>query len=85
MDIRKRIEAFWGGEKPDKIPYTVLGYLWEAQKDAPEWEGLFKKGLGVTKFLTNYAPKWANTESKITSYDDNGKKIKRTTYITPVG
>ena len=23
MDIHERLEAFWVGEKPDRIPYTV--------------------------------------------------------------
>ena len=33
MTIRERIEAFWAGERPDTIPYTIYQNEWRHTKD----------------------------------------------------
>ena len=54
MKIRERIEAFWAGEQPDQIPYTIYQNEWRHYASDPAWDALFQNGLGVTVGLPTY-------------------------------
>ncbi len=85
MDPRERIEAFWRGERPDQIPYTIYWWeWWETSKD-PAWLPMFKDGLRVTLGVPTAAEQMRNVEYKKTTYCENGDEIQRETMKTPVG
>lgn len=48
MTISERLEAFWAGERPDEIPYTIYHTKWQDVRDDPAWGPLFERGLGLT-------------------------------------
>ena len=86
MNVRERIEAFWAGEKPDRIPYTVLSFIfWNGLSKDPAWGPLFENGLGMTMYISSHKTKGHDYEVKKDTYIENGKTIKRTTWVTPVG
>lgn len=85
MTIRERLEAFWSGERPDQIPYTIYQNEWRHTQNHPAWQDLYKKGLGVTWHCRSVAVKTKNVEVDEQTYPENGKTIRRTTMRTPVG
>ena len=64
MTPEERIEAFWAGEKPDQIPYTVYWWDWREISDDPAWQGLYEKGLRVTYQVCTVDEKFKNVETK---------------------
>ncbi len=48
MTIHERLEAFWAGERPDEIPYTIYHTKWQDAKNDPAWAPMFEAGLGLT-------------------------------------
>lgn len=85
MTIRERIEAFWAGDRPDKIPYTI--YSWERRgvKDDPAWRTMFKAGLGETCGFCTAVDRVEGVEHGHETYDEGGKHVERWTMRTPVG
>jgi len=85
MNIRERIEAFWAGECPDRIPYTIYQYEYNNFFDDPGWQPLFKKGLGVTWFIntTKEMAKGIRYSEKTTVA--NGIRLSRRTMHTALG
>ncbi|MGI6381488.1 MAG: hypothetical protein ACOX2R_12095 [Anaerolineae bacterium] len=47
-DIRERLEAFWAGEQPGLIPFTIYQNEWRHTQDDPAWGDLLARGMGVT-------------------------------------
>jgi hypothetical protein len=85
MDIHERLHAFWLGERPDKIPYTIYQWEWNQAKDDPAWFPMFEQGLGVTYHIGAYFGKTPGLEIKYTEYEENGDHVRRESQITPVG
>ncbi len=85
MEIRERLEAFWLGERPDQIPYTIYQYEWRHTADDPAWQELFKKGLGVTYHCPSFEWRADNVEYVSDSAQENGHTRERNTIRTPVG
>ncbi len=85
MDIRERLEAFWAGERPDQIPYTIYEYEWRHTADDPTWQELFKMGLGVTYHCLSFQLKTADVEYVSDSFEKNGHTLERRSVRTPVG
>ncbi len=85
MNIRERIEAFWSGERPDRIPYTIYQNEWRHTADDPAWQALYKKGLGVTWNQPTFQERWQNVECIERSHRENGRVILRRTLRTPIG
>lgn len=46
MNIHEKLEAFWSGEKPDRIPYTIYQNEWRHTKDDLTGSPCFKRGWG---------------------------------------
>jgi hypothetical protein len=87
MDIRERIEAFWAGERPDRIPYTIYHWEWEASgcKDDAAWHAMFEDGLGVTFFLPVAKHEVPGLEERNAETREDGVIVRRHSFVTPVG
>jgi hypothetical protein len=85
MNIRERLEAFWSGERPDQIPYTIYQNEWRNTQDDPAWHGLYQKGLGVTWHCPSIHLKTNNVETEEQTYTDKGKIVLRRIIRTPIG
>jgi hypothetical protein len=85
MDIREQLEAFWSGEKPDQIPYTVYHTKVADGNDPRAWAELFAKGLGLTY---KWYPFKLETRDLVTdekTWTEDGKQIRRVVQRTSVG
>ena len=87
MNIRERIEAFWAGERPDMIPYTIYSWEYDASgsRDDPAWHAMFAEGLGVTNFLPVATYKTPGLEERTDEYREGGVTLRRHTLSTPAG
>jgi hypothetical protein len=86
LSIRERIEVFWSGEQPDRIPYTIYQNEWRHTAADPRWQPLYEKGLGVTWHVHTVHEQWADeVEMKDDTWTDGGQKYERRTIKTPVG
>src|SRR5690606_8012811 len=85
MTLREQLAAFWAGERPDQIPYTIYQSKLPPV-DHPVVQGMFANGLGVTCFV----PTWEVTyHASIDMRDDvtlrDGVRYRRQTWRTPLG
>ncbi len=83
--IRERLEAFWSGERPDRIPFTTY-----ENKIPPDWrdpviQRMFEGGLGVVRFVPTWKTTYRNVEVVEQSYIENGESRRRQIWRTPVG
>lgn len=85
MNTKERINTFFEGGKPDKIPYTIYGNAWKELKNSGEWEELFKAGLGVTTHVPTTESINTDVNYSEKRYSENGKDILRISMDTPVG
>lgn len=85
MKIQERIQLFWEGKKPDKIPYTIYWNEIRHTINNPVWQSLFKKGLGVTYGVSTFKSKNKKVKYKTKSVKKNGDNIKYEIMDTPVG
>jgi hypothetical protein len=86
LSIRERIEVFWSGEQPDRIPYTIYQNEWRHTAADPRWQPLYEKGLGVTWHVHTVREQWAaEVEMVQDTWTEGGQKYERRTIKTPVG
>ena len=85
MNIHKRLKAFWSGERPDQIPYTIYYNEWRHIADDPAWQAMYEAGLGVVWGCSTVRSKRSNVEWSDDSYKENGHQIRRRTMRTPIG
>jgi hypothetical protein len=85
MNIRERLQAFWTGERPDIIPYTIYEWEWRHAASDPGWLPLFDLGLGVTWHLPTVKTTTPDVEHRTDTWREGGKQIERHTIHTPVG
>lgn len=85
MTIQDRLEAFWAGERPDQIPYTIYQNEWRHASDDPAWEAMYDEGLGVTYHAGSSRQETQNLEVLYEDYEENGESIRRQIQRTPVG
>ncbi len=85
MNIRDRLEAFWAGERPDQIPYTIYQNEWRHTADDPAWQAMFDNGLGVTWHCPSVRRDTPGIEHTSEHYQSGGKTVERRTIRTPVG
>ena len=79
------MEAFWSGERPDRIPYTIYQNEWRHESDDPAWLPMFENGLGVTWLLPSYRTRTDGVETAEQHYTEDGCRVLRRTTRTPVG
>jgi len=85
MDPRERIEAFWAGDRPDQIPYTVYWWEWRHLADDSTWQPMFEQGLRVTYQVCTVDRKTKNVDYFEDQFEQNGRKLTRQTMRTPIG
>ena len=85
MDIRERLEAFWSGQRPDRIPYTIYEWLFDGVADDPAWLPMFDAGLGVTYHIPPYREWNDAAEPREAEYEIDGQRYRHTVLRTPVG
>lgn len=85
MTIHERLEAFWLGERPDQIPYTIYQNEWRHNQDDPAWEAMYQAGLGVTWHVQPYRTEIRNVESTTKTEERDGVSVAREVIKTPSG
>jgi hypothetical protein len=85
MTIRERMEAFWTGGKPDRIPYTVCHWEWRKFGNDPAWLPMYREGLGVTYQVPSVIEEVHNVEYENKTYTENGVNLLSRSVKTPVG
>ena len=85
LSIRERIELFWAGERPDRIPYTIYQNEWRHTASDPAWQAMYAQGLGVTWHLPSVREIHTDVEYLVETSDVQGKKFDRRILRTPVG
>lgn len=86
MNIRERLEAFWSGERPDRIPFTTYESKLPADWSDPVIRQMFADGLGVLRFV----PTWAvRHDGDVQGIEQNGweagRKVRSQVWRTPLG
>ena len=85
MTIREQLEAFWSGDRPDRIPYTIYYWEWRHTADDRRWQKLYDMGLGVTWNIPTTQNRTSGVEYRSASRREQGKTFERRTVETPVG
>ncbi|MBN1515403.1 hypothetical protein JXA32_02425 [Candidatus Sumerlaeota bacterium] len=85
MDIHERLAAFWAGERPDQIPYTIYQNEWRHTQNDPAWQAMFENGLGVVWHVSPFRSEMRDVESVTEQQISGGAEIKRQTLKTPHG
>jgi hypothetical protein len=86
LSIRERIEVFWSGEQPDRIPFTIYQNEWRHTATDPRWQPLYEKGLGVTWHIATVQEQWTpGIEMVHDTWTADGRLHERHTVKTPVG
>jgi hypothetical protein len=85
MNIRERLEAFWAGECPDEIPYTIYHTKWQDVKADPAWESMFARGLGVTFKDEPFKLAVRDLEADQRDSVEDGIHVRRIVWRTSVG
>ncbi len=85
MNIRERIDAFWSGERPDRIPFTIYQNEWRHWADDPAWPSLFRAGLGISWPIASFRSVLRDAELREETYLENGRPMLRQAYQTPLG
>jgi len=89
VTIRERVEAFWAGERPDRIPYTI--YYWEwyrgngGSEDPTGWQAMFDRGLGVTQHLGTVRQTIDDSSHATETSERDGLPVRRLFHRTSVG
>jgi len=82
----ENIQAYWAGERPDRIPFSIYGGLCgESHIEDPEWVALFERGLVPTYWCGTFARSTEGVETVTDTYEEGGRPMRRTTLKTPVG
>ncbi|MBN2501363.1 MAG: hypothetical protein JXB38_11340 [Anaerolineales bacterium] len=85
MDIRERLEAFWAGERPDEIPYTIYQNEWRHTASDPAWQALYEMGLGVTWYARPFKENHNGIEYIEETSTVDGLPFLKRIIKTPVG
>jgi hypothetical protein len=85
MTIRERLHAFWAGERPDQIPYTIYQNEWRHTADDPAWHAMYERGLGVTWYRHPFSITHHQVEFDTETYTEDGAAMQRRIQRTPVG
>lgn len=85
MDPRECIKAFWSGERPKQIPYTIYWWEWNAVADDPAWRPMFRDGLRVTFTVPTSIENQKGVDYEEKTYTENGDKIRRCIMKTSEG
>ncbi len=85
MTIHERLEAFWAGERPDRIPYTIYQWEWRHIADDSRLGPMYDAGLGVTRHVPVHTASTPGLEVVHDEVTVDGRPMHRATRRTPVG
>ncbi len=85
MNHRECLDAFWAGERPEQIPYTIYWLLWRDHPNDPAWLPMFEKGLRITHPAMVAIERMNGVDFEDITYSENGDAIRRLTMKTEVG
>jgi hypothetical protein len=86
MLIRARLEAFWSGERPDRIPYTAYEGLMPPDWSDPVIQQMFRDGLGVLRFVPTWETFYSGDMQFVEQTRYGGEKtIREHIWRTPLG
>ncbi len=85
MNFRECMEAFWSGERPDRIPYSIYDWEWRHTADDPRWQALFDLGLGVSWHFPTFERHTPGVEVIEETHREDGHTIVRRTLKTDFG
>jgi len=86
MVIRERLEAFWSGERPDRVPFTAYEGLLPPDWSDPVIRQMFRDGLGVLRFVPTWATRYSGDVQVVEQTGSEGAKtVRRQTWRTPLG
>lgn len=83
--VRERLEAFWSGERPDRIPYTTYESKLPSDWRDPVIQQMFADGLGVVRFVPTWQTSYRDVEVIDQTYMDHDQPRRRQVWRTPVG
>lgn len=85
MDVREQMEAFWAGQRPDQIPYTIYDWEWRHTADDPRWQPLFDLGLGITWHIPTIERHTPGVEFRVEQHQAQDILIEHHILETEVG
>jgi len=86
MVVRERLEAFWSGERPDRIPFTTYESKLPLDWSDTVIRQMLKDGLGVLRFIPTWAVRYDGGVEMIEHNGSDGKrKLRRQVWRTPLG
>lgn len=83
--VRDRLEAFWSGEKPDRIPFTTYESKIPSDWSDPVIQQMFADGLGVLRFIPTWETIYHTVEVVEDTITVNDRPLHRQVWKTPVG
>lgn len=84
--IRERLEAFWSGERPDRIPFTTYESKLPFDWSDPVIRQMLKDGLGVVRFVPTWSTRFdGEVEISDQTGRDGKRALRRQTWRTPLG
>ena len=85
MTIRERLEAFWSGNRPDRIPHTIYQNEWRHTADDPAWLPMYGQGLGVTWLFQSFRENTSGVDMSESTYIESGNRVVCRSQETSVG
>lgn len=85
MTPHECFEAYWAGERTDRIPFSVYGAFCGTLEENPDWVRLFERGLVPTYWAATVTKSTKGVEKVTDTYEEDGHTVRRTTIKTPVG
>jgi hypothetical protein len=86
MRIRERLEAFWSGERPDRVPFTTYESKLPLDWSDPVIVQMLKDGLGVLRFVPTWAIRYSGDVQVIEQNGWEGNQmVRRQVWRTPLG
>ena len=89
MTIRERLNEFWAGRAPDRIPYTIYYGEWYrangGSEDPAPWQAMFDAGLGVTQHVGTVRQTVDGVRHETVNSERDGLPVRRQFQHTDVG
>ena len=85
MTPHEGFEAFWAGERPERIPFSVYGALCGDLIKDPEFVQFFEQGLVPTYWVGTFTSSAKGVKRVTDTKEENGTTVARTTLKTPIG
>lgn len=85
MTPHECFEAYWAGERTDRVPFSIYGAFCGTLGENPDWTRFFERGLVPTYWGSTVTKLTKDVERVTDTYEENGHGVRRATLKTPVG